>query len=55
MSEPMTKDQGDEIIRLLERIEERLESIKDNTSLLSPIAGDLERIRHDVLEISIKD
>jgi hypothetical protein len=54
-ADPTAKDQGKEIIQLLEKIVERLEEIRDNTSLLSGIAGDLERVQRDVLEISIKD
>jgi len=52
--DPMTTDQGEEIIRLLEKILQRLEDIKDNTSPLSDIACDLDRIEKNVLEITAR-
>jgi hypothetical protein len=51
----LTQAQGDEIIRLLERIVETLDGIKDNTSLLLTIADSLEEVQKDVLQIAIKD
>lgn len=54
MSDPITKAQGDKIIKLLENILEELEEIKDNTSVLPMIQNDLEKVQGDVNEILAK-
>jgi hypothetical protein len=54
MSETITEDQGDEIIRLLKKIVDRLEEIDGNTSRLPTIAGSLEQVQKNVFDIWLK-
>lgn len=54
-ADPMTTDQGDEIIRLLERIVEELREINGNTAHLFDIKGSLGEVEKSVLRIARKD
>jgi hypothetical protein len=52
--DPFSEKQGDEIIRLLKKISERLEELNGNTSHLSKIVGGLEQMQKYVFEIWLK-
>ena len=53
-SGPMTENQGDEIIRLLKKIAERLEEISVDTADVSTIAASLKQVEKNVFDLWLK-
>jgi hypothetical protein len=54
MSDPMTERQGNEIIRLLEKILNESKEISKDTDDLSKIAGSLKQVEKNVFDLWLK-